>query len=44
MQAVDPQALDRWLLQLSHIRPAAERLDLAMTATELLGAPDTPAR
>ena len=40
--AVDPQALDRWLLQLSHIRPAAERFDLAMTATGLLGAPDAP--
>jgi hypothetical protein len=41
MKAVDPQALDRWLLQLSHIRPAVERFDLAMTATGLLGAPET---
>jgi hypothetical protein len=40
MTAVDPQALTRWMLQLSHIRPAAERFDLAMTMTELLGAPD----
>ena len=42
MSAVDPQALDRWMLQLSHIRPAAGRFDLAMTATALLGAPDAP--
>jgi hypothetical protein len=41
MTAVDPQAVDRWLLQLSHIRPAAERFDLAMTVTGLLGAPAT---
>jgi hypothetical protein len=39
MRAVDPQALDRWLLQLSHLRPAAERLDLAMSTSQLLGAP-----
>src|SRR5215472_17549947 len=38
MQAVDPQAIDRWLLQLSHVRPAAGRLDLASAVTELLGA------
>ena len=38
MQAVDPQAVRRWLLQLSHIRPAAQRLDLAVAATRLLGA------
>jgi hypothetical protein len=42
MSSVDPQAVSRWLLQLSHVRPAVERFDLAMTATELLGAPDTP--
>ena len=42
LTAVDPQAVSRWLLQLSHVRPAAERFDLAMTATELLGAPDMP--
>jgi hypothetical protein len=42
MLAVDPQAADRWLLQLSHIRPAAERLDLASALTRLLGA-DKPA-
>ena len=42
MSAVDPQALDRWMLQLSHVRPAAERFDLAMTMTELTGAPDAP--
>ena len=39
MRAVDPQALDRWLLQLSHLRPAAERLDFAMSTSQLLGAP-----
>jgi hypothetical protein len=38
MLAVDPQAADRWLLQLSHIRPAAGRLDLASALTRLLGA------
>ena len=38
MLAVDPDAADRWLLQLSHIRPAAERLDLAAVLTRLLGA------
>jgi hypothetical protein len=38
MIAVDPQATERWLLQLSHIRPAAYRLDLASAATRLLGA------
>ncbi|HEV2450648.1 MAG TPA: hypothetical protein VGS62_01820, partial [Streptosporangiaceae bacterium] len=38
MQAVDAQAVDRWLLQLSHVRPAAGRLDLASAVTELLGA------
>jgi hypothetical protein len=42
MLAVDPQAADRWLLQLSHIRPAAERLDVAAALTRLLGA-DKPA-
>jgi hypothetical protein len=42
MSAADPQAVSRWLLQLSHVRPAAERFDLAMTATELLGAADMP--
>jgi len=42
MLAVDPQAADRWLLQLSHIRPAAERLDIASALTRLLGA-DKPA-
>jgi len=39
MTADDPAAPERWLLQLSHIRPAAGRLDLAMMTTELLGAP-----
>jgi hypothetical protein len=39
MRAVDPQALDRWLLQLSHLRPAGERLDFAMSTSQLLGAP-----
>jgi hypothetical protein len=42
MQAVDPQALVRWLLQLSHIRPGVQRLDMAMTTTTLLGAPQAP--
>ncbi len=40
MQAANPQALDRWLFQLSHIRPGMTRLDLAATTTGLLGAPD----
>jgi len=39
MRAVDPQALDRWLLQLSHVRPAIERCDLALSTSQLLGAP-----
>ena len=38
MTAADPLAPGRWLLQLSHVRPAPMRLDLAMSATELLGA------
>ena len=38
MQAVDPQAVRRWLLQLSHLRPGVQRLDLAINATRLLGA------
>ena len=38
MLAADPQAADRWLLQLSHIRPAVEQLDLASALTRLLGA------
>jgi hypothetical protein len=38
MQAVDPQAIRRWLLQLNHVRPAAQRLDLAINTTRLLGA------
>lgn len=38
MQAADPQAVRRWLLQLSHIRPGAQRLDLAIAASRLLGA------
>jgi hypothetical protein len=38
MQAVDPQAVRRWLLQLSHVRPGARRLDLAVATTRLLGA------
>ena len=42
MSSADPQALDRWMLQLSHVRPAADRYDLAMTVTGLLGAPDPP--
>jgi hypothetical protein len=40
MQAADPQLLDRWLFQLSHIRPGVERLDLALGETGLLGATD----
>ncbi len=43
LAAVDPQGLDRWIFQLSHIRPAVERFDLAMTVTGLLGAPAPPA-
>jgi hypothetical protein len=39
MTATDPLAPRRWLLQLSHVRSAPMRLDLAMSATELLGAP-----
>jgi hypothetical protein len=39
MQAVDPQAVRRWLLQLSHVRPGARRIDLAVATTRLLGAP-----
>jgi hypothetical protein len=38
MLAIDPPAVDRWLLQLSHIRPAVERLDVASALTRLLGA------
>ncbi|MGA2804901.1 MAG: hypothetical protein ABSF89_10995 [Acidimicrobiales bacterium] len=38
MQAVDPQAVRRWLLQLSHVRDGAQRLDLAFATTRLLGA------
>ena len=38
MLAADPQAADRWLLQLSHVRPAVERVDLASALTRLLGA------
>jgi hypothetical protein len=38
MKAVDPHAVRRWLLQLSHVRPAAGRLDLAVSTTRLLGA------
>jgi hypothetical protein len=38
MQAADPQAVRRWLLQLSHIRPGPQRLDLAIATTRLLGA------
>ncbi|HEV3169664.1 MAG TPA: hypothetical protein VGZ32_04970, partial [Actinocrinis sp.] len=38
MQAVVPQAVRRWLLQLSHIRPGVRRLDLAISTTRLLGA------
>ncbi|MDQ2959175.1 MAG: hypothetical protein M3Y42_19730, partial [Actinomycetota bacterium] len=42
MKAVDPQAVRRWLLQLSHVRPGAQQLDLAIATTRLLGA-DRPA-
>ncbi len=42
MRSVDPQAVRRWLLQLSHIRTGAQRLDLAIATTRLLGA-DRPA-
>ena len=38
LQAVDSQAVRRWLLQLSSVRPAARRLDLAIATTRLLGA------
>ena len=38
LQAVDRQAVRRWLLQLSHVRPAVRRLDLATATTRLLGA------
>ena len=38
MLAVDPNAADRWLLQLSHVRPAVERADLASALARLLGA------
>jgi len=37
MLAADPQAADRWLLQLSHVRPAVEQVDLAWALTRLLG-------
>jgi hypothetical protein len=39
MLAADPEAADRWLLQLSHIRPAVEQVDLASALTRLLKAP-----
>ncbi len=42
MQAVDPQAVRRWLFQLSHVRDGAQRLDVAVATTRLLGA-DRPA-
>jgi hypothetical protein len=42
MSASDPMAPQRWLLQLSHVRPGPMRLDLALGATALLGAPDAP--
>jgi hypothetical protein len=38
MRAVDPLAVRRWLLQLSHVRPGARLLDLAVNTTRLLGA------
>jgi hypothetical protein len=38
MKAADPQAVQRWLLQLSSVRPAARGLDLAIATTRLLGA------
>jgi hypothetical protein len=38
MQAVDPQAVRRWLFQLSHIRAGVRRLDMAISTTRLLGA------
>jgi hypothetical protein len=42
MRAVDPQAIRRWLLQLSHVRPAARRLDTAIAVSRLLGAAQQP--
>jgi hypothetical protein len=36
--ATDPRAPARWLLQLTHVRPAASRLDSALTLAQLLGA------
>jgi hypothetical protein len=38
LKAIDPQAVRRWILQLSHVRPAVRRLDLAFATTRLLGA------
>ena len=34
----DPNASQRWLTQLTHIRPAISRLDAALTLSQLLGA------
>jgi hypothetical protein len=36
--ASDPQAPNRWLLQLAHVRPGISRLDAALTLAQLLGA------
>jgi hypothetical protein len=40
----DRQAPDRWLQQLTHVRPALGRLDLARTASQLAGASRLPLR
>lgn len=36
--ASDPQALSRWLLQLTHVRPGISRLDASLSLALLLGA------
>ncbi len=41
LAASDPQAPQRWLTQLTHIRPAISRLDAALTLSQLLGAAGT---
>jgi hypothetical protein len=37
--APDPEAPSRWLLQLTHIRPAIARLDAALSLAQVLGGP-----
>jgi hypothetical protein len=41
--ASDPQAPARWLMQLTHIRPALSRLDAAMGLAQVLGGAAVPA-